>query len=682
MEKYLNNYGNSDSLFLRLKLDNSNYYGFVKVLFFDFESEYYLLFKEYNGNTKVYNYKIDDNTNLTDLLSVIPSYEDNDKFSLINNKLSIIKGSQLFSFYLDYGFYCDIYIQKVNDNQNIISFNNIVTGNLVKLLMPNKVYYIDFNLNHMIKLDNDYTDAQVTFYDKNNKEIGALDMNNRYIHLNGSNIKVSSNEKNALIYFYSIMESDKKNMYEIIFEKSRIGKNMKFNITNKDNDDQNITLIKDYGFENYYPMLNSKSWDKILIEKGKTTTIYIENPYDKLDENELNENEQFIIYIANAFDEEGRPYFEEEKFEIKNINYNDNSISKYNKFNFQVIEMNKNKSIILSQSNKNKIYYQMTFCNRSSYSYYMDIDYSNSNIDGINNLKSSNQSVSINLENYEIMNHKFYRSNGYNDNLLFYYSFENNVIPYKKSYVEMYLWLKALDEKYLDVRIWSDNKAYYKMYIVVALVDDNNKLSTFNQHCYLSKLITENINSNYILKILYYDFSSSNEYILKKIDISSLNTNTNNKFVLNVIAEDLSNNKLQFNSALECIPEQTKEIQLNKIYTFGDNKDLRINNYFKFNYNDENQKEFVLALKTLESYNSLIMDIYIEGPEISIKQSINKYSSHEICFNLTKSGVVYFKFVMKGGRNGKFNVLPLKKTINIIDFKEKIYFYQNELFTE
>ena len=355
LKKYLNKYGNSDSLFLRLKSDNSNYYGFVQILAFNLESEYYLYFKQYNGNTKVYNYKIDDNTNLTDLLGVIPSYEGNDKFSLINNNLSIITGSQLFSTYLDYGFYCDIYIQKVNDNQNIISFNNTVTGNLVKLLIPNKVYYIDFDLNHMIKLDNEYSDAQVTFYDKNNKEIGTLDMDNRYIHLNGSNIKVSSNEKNALIYFYSIMESDKKNMYEIIFEKSRIGKNMKFDITNKDNDDQNITLIKDYGFENYYPMLNSKSWDIILIEKGKTTTIYIENPYDKLDENELNENEQFIIYIANAFDEEGRPYFEEEKFEIKNINYNDNSISKYNKFNFQVIEMNKNKSIILSQSNKDKI---------------------------------------------------------------------------------------------------------------------------------------------------------------------------------------------------------------------------------------------------------------------------------------------------------------------------------------
>ena len=344
--------------------------------------------------------------------------------------------------------------------------------------------------------------------------------------------------------------------------------------------------------------------------------------------------------------------------------------------------MNENKSIILSQSNKNKIYYQMTFCNRSSYSYYMDIDYSNSNIDGISKRKSSNQSESINLENNEIMNHKFYTSNGNSNNLLFYYSFENNVQPYKISYVEMYLWLKALDEKYLDVRVWSDNKAYYKIYIVVSLVDDNNNLSTFNQHCYLSKLITENTNSNYILKIIYYDFSSSNEYILTKIDISSLNTNTNNKFVLNVIAEDLSNNKLQFNSALECIPEQTKEIQLNKIYTFGDNKDLRINNYFKFNYKDENQKEFVLALKALKSYNSLIMDIFIEGPEISIKLSINTTTYHEICFNLTKPGVVYIKFVMKSETNGEFNVLPLKKTINLIDFNEKIYFYQNELFTE
>ena len=80
----------------------------------------------------------------------------------------------------------------------------------------------------------------------------------------------------------------------------------------------------------------------------------------------------------------------------------------------------------------------MTFCNKSSYSYKMDIDYSNSNVDGISKSISSNQSLSFNLKNYEIMNHKFYTSNENKNNLFFYYSFENNVKAYKKDYVQMY----------------------------------------------------------------------------------------------------------------------------------------------------------------------------------------------------------------------------------------------------
>ena len=44
------------------------------------------------------------------------------------------------------------------------------------------------------------------------------------------------------------------------------------------------------GFENHYPILSSKNWDKILIGKKRRTYIFIENPYDKLQENELVEN--------------------------------------------------------------------------------------------------------------------------------------------------------------------------------------------------------------------------------------------------------------------------------------------------------------------------------------------------------------------------------------------------------
>ena len=42
---------------------------------------------------------------------------------------------------------------------------------------------------------------------------------------------------------------------------------MYFSITNKNSDNDFIYMIKDYSFENHYPMLNSSSWIKILVQK-------------------------------------------------------------------------------------------------------------------------------------------------------------------------------------------------------------------------------------------------------------------------------------------------------------------------------------------------------------------------------------------------------------------------------
>ena len=59
---------------------------------------------------------------------------------------------------------------------------------------------------------------------------------------------------------------------------------MNITISNLNSDNENIIIIKDYGFENHYPMLSSNNWDTILVEINKTTSIFIENPYYKLDE--------------------------------------------------------------------------------------------------------------------------------------------------------------------------------------------------------------------------------------------------------------------------------------------------------------------------------------------------------------------------------------------------------------
>lgn len=453
---YLNNYGNNESLFLRFSSNNFNYYGFATLLVFDLDSEYYLYLKQFYGDLNIYKYKINDTTNFMDYLGIIKSYEDDSNFTLINNHLTSISGSLLISAFLNYGFFGDLYIQKIDDNENIKLNNNNFNRNLVKLLKSEKMYKLDFNLNHLIKLDNAFSDAIVIFYNENGNEIGFLNKEIKIIELSGNNIKIKSN-KNALIYFFSSLNSEKK-LYEISFNKEEIGKNMNITITNLNSDNESIILIKDYGFKNYYPLLSPNNWEKIIIEKNKTTSIFIENPYDKLKLEELSENETFIIYIASAYDENGIPYFEGEKFEIKNISYKKNYLSKNNKFNFQVIEFDKESSFILSQSNKNKINYQMTYCNKKSFSYGIIWDYSNSNISSKDKYIYNNQSISYNIENNEIISHTYYIYVSDNFNLLFYYNFYNNnekkseLLSLSSSYENTIDYIKALDENTLEVK--------------------------------------------------------------------------------------------------------------------------------------------------------------------------------------------------------------------------------------
>ena len=118
---------------------------------FGLKSEYYLYIEQLFGNVDVYMREIDDNINLKSFLTVVESYKK--KYELINNHLKIIKGAQIISTFLNYGFLGDIYFQKDKGNNNIILNKNDFTSNLVKLLNPNKLYNIKCNINMLYSIN-------------------------------------------------------------------------------------------------------------------------------------------------------------------------------------------------------------------------------------------------------------------------------------------------------------------------------------------------------------------------------------------------------------------------------------------------------------------------------------------------------------------------------------------------
>ena len=302
---YFNKFG-PDSLFMRTSFSHKDYkYNYL--LFFELEEDYYLYIKKYYGIIDFYKYKKELNwsTDITPFLNSSHFSNNTNEYDLVTNNLLIVSGYKLFTFFNSYGSLYDLYFQKVNDLVHIqINTQMFYFNNLVKLLNENVKYYLDFNVDHLIKLDKAFLEAEVTFTDIHGKKY-VLNKQNKVIRdLKGEGIVVKAS-KNALLYFYKKMDNiTEQGMIE--FDKSQFGKNMKFDIISIDSffSDLDISIVEDFGFKGYYPMLSKEihsNVDTFFADKNYVT-IYVDNLYDKLENKELyeDEGEKYYIYIFDS----------------------------------------------------------------------------------------------------------------------------------------------------------------------------------------------------------------------------------------------------------------------------------------------------------------------------------------------------------------------------------------------
>jgi hypothetical protein len=250
----LNNYFDkyqSDSIFKRSIIYNNNK-DFKSQYFFDIREKYYLYIKKYFGFSNAYKYNHELNL-MFDFMyfkNNAQFYQNSIDYKLINNELLIVSGQQLYTLTINYNSLLDFYIQKVDDCDYIqINTELYPTGNLVKLLNGNKKYYLNFTVDHIIMLGNEFENAEVTF--KN--EIGesfTLNKEKRIIKdLTGDNISIISTEK-AFIYFYKRIP-DYSEEGTIVFDKSQKNKILKITIQNKRSNNLNIVLAKDFCLKGY-----------------------------------------------------------------------------------------------------------------------------------------------------------------------------------------------------------------------------------------------------------------------------------------------------------------------------------------------------------------------------------------------------------------------------------------------
>ena len=112
---------------------------------------------------------------------------------------------------------------------------------------------------------------------------------------------------------------------------------------------------------------------------------------------------------------------------------------------------------------------------------------------------------------------------------------------------------------------------------------------------------------------------------------------------------------------MESIPEKIQEIYLYQQINFS----YSDNNQFFYNYNDVSIKEIIVAIHN-EYYAGNIM---INGPNFSMRKYLGNTYYSEIYLNLNKTGSIFFVLDKGSEKRGEFYFFPIKREINIINFK-------------
>ena len=684
--KFINDYdmetlleqNNKYNFFIR-KTSNIDQPGFYSYYFFDIKEKYYIYTKKYFGRINLYKYKkqlnldiIDKNIKYHKFMGII-SYYDTEKYEIINNKLIILSGTQFFNYYLNYGSFFDLFIQKVND-VNYIDVNvgkNKYNRNIVQLLNKEKLYHIIFELNHLIKLDNNFLDSDITFINKNGTKY-ILNNKNKIIYLKGNNFMVLSN-KISIIYFYEKIENYIDNSI-IEFDKSKTGKNMKINIINRNVNDIKIAIAKDFGFKYYYPLIDFQNLEIITIPGKNSRLIYLENYYDLLDLDIYeSENEKYYIYLFEVKENNKLSLLNNEKIEISVPSYFD-SITKFSKYNFNLIPNNK-VNLILKPSKKFEINYHFIKCSNDDIIFKLNAIDTSGNCT-IKEKQINNQKyISIKYEQGQTLLHNFDSKSKF----LFLFDISYRDIQLKNNkdiyFYDDYYKIEKHGIKYLNINkrnilsigfypaIKKNLKEYY---IIVARKNEINNLYTFSDPCYITNLILNITESEQICFKKVYHYGGA--LIFEDVDINKIKKDKNDEYIINIISYNIN----LFSHLVIYKPviynEKNKQKNSINLTYFGEIHLIPEKDYFLFEHFTDN--EIILYLYC--SNNIHIVQTHKNGDK-----KYYHYKQDEIIdIIFDKKGRYYLEFFYDEYSDfiSSYVVWKLDKMIEEIDLNKKIYF--------
>jgi len=472
------------------------------------------------GGSDLYECNADDfdEKNLISLTNPISNMKCKNKKSLFN-RLWSLSGTKILSGYIAPDSYFDIYAEIQNDENHVINMSPVMTQNLrfnnnAKYLKKDVTYTLNFNLNHLIKLEPGFN-AEIEI--KNSQKTFTINPKNPTIELTGEGYTIKSNN-DTMIYFFGRLPNGVKGR-EIEMEKSK-GKIVK--ISNYERD-----LLIDFGFENYYP-----STYPIDFKMRENNVIYLDNLYEKL-KVKLVPNEKLFIYgpekpIKNLTIE----YIE------KNLN---NANNDYNIF--LVTPNEENNTIIIDAKEVDEIYPDIYFCQQDTNLNLFFLGknneerytFNNSGVaSNISKLYRGDNKLSLKTNKPVIFTYSYY---DYKDKKLF----ENNTEYKEQRKVLTDLKINEITDKnnndnIIKIKFKANYRNSSTRYIIlIAPKNNENTLDTFKDACHVVGLLNQKPQG--VKTEAVYDVGE-NELIDAEIDISDI-LNDKNEYIMSIISQEL-----------------------------------------------------------------------------------------------------------------------------------------------
>ena len=397
--------------------------------------------------------------------------------------------------------------------------NELQTRNAAKFLKKEVEYKINFELNHLIKLEPGFNaEIKIT----GGSSTITINSQNPTEKVTGREYTIKSNN-DAMIYFIGKLPDgfDQKEI-NLIESKGKIIK-----ISNIYENDGNFRI--DLGFPSYCP--SDLPLDLRIRENG---VMYLDNIYEKLMPNLLPDEKLYIYSTTEQI----------KKLKIEYIGKNLNS--RNNGFNiFYIPNNDEENTLIINTHEIRYIKIDINFCKIDTIlkiSFLGDSEENNLTI-------TNNDLYERKLKLFRNDNKMVFKTN---QPVVFTYSFydsidEENDYPYNIDYWNNRKIMNNLTIDEITRKNKNDNiikikfKPNYKQsttryIILVAQKNDENTLDNFKDPCYITDLLNHRIQ---LLKIESIYDVGDNDSVNAEVDITDILSNKYNKYIMNIISQEL-----------------------------------------------------------------------------------------------------------------------------------------------